>query len=348
MRIVLWWSFFTAATGWVWNFTSLYITRFLFGAGEAGCFPNLTKAFTVWLPPSERVRAQGIMWLSARWGGAFTPPLVHAVFVLMSWRHGFELFGGLGVVWAIFFYRWFRDNPLDNARMNDAERHLLRESAALSQTHGAVPLGKFIRSRQVWMLCMQYFCLSYGWYFYITWLPTYLREGRKLELAESAWLAVLPLFLGGLGSFVSGLIATPVTRLTGSVVRTRRLMAYMGFTGASGFLVLSTTMQSPVFAMISMGLASFCNDLVMPGAWGAAMDIGGRHAGTLSGTMNMMGNIGGALSPTVIGYLLSRTNNNWDLTFYVSAAVYFTGSVFWYFLDPVTPLEAAEKSPQTA
>jgi MFS transporter, ACS family, glucarate transporter len=342
MRIVLWWSFFTAATGWVWSFTSLYVTRFLFGAGEAGCFPNLTKAFTVWLPANERVRAQGIMWLSARWGGAFTPPLVNAVFLLMTWRHGFELFGALGIVWAVFFYRWFRDNPLDNPKLNHGERELLRESAALSETHAAVPVGKFIRSRQVWMLCMQYFCLSYGWYFYITWLPTYLREGRKLELTASAWLAVLPLFLGGLGSFVAGLIAAPITRLTGDVARTRRLMAYMGFTGASGFLVLSTAMADPLFAMISMGMASFCNDLVMPGAWGAAMDIGGKHAGTLSGTMNMMGNIGGAMSPTVIGYLLSQTHNNWDLTFYVSAGVYFMGSIFWFLLDPVTPLEPVE------
>ena len=73
MRIVIWWSFFTAATGWVWNLTSLIVTRALFGAGEAGCFPNLTKAFTTWLPGDERVRAQGIMWMSARWGGAFTP-----------------------------------------------------------------------------------------------------------------------------------------------------------------------------------------------------------------------------------------------------------------------------------
>ena len=61
---------------------SLCVTRFLFGAGEAGCFPNLTKAFTTWLPENERVRAQGIMWLSARWGGAFTPPLVASVMQL--------------------------------------------------------------------------------------------------------------------------------------------------------------------------------------------------------------------------------------------------------------------------
>src|SRR5689334_10711020 len=125
MRIVLWWSFFTAATGWAWNFASLAVTRFLFGMGEAGCFPNLTKTFTTWLPTHERVRAQGIMWLSARWGGAFTPPLVYLVISLMSWRHAFSVFGTLGAVWAVFFFRWYRDHPRENPALNDAERLLL-------------------------------------------------------------------------------------------------------------------------------------------------------------------------------------------------------------------------------
>src|SRR5450432_2760664 len=126
MRIVVWWSFFTAATGWVWSFPSLIATRFLFGAGEAGCFPNLTKAFTTWLPEEERVRAQGIMWLSARWGGAFTPPLAALVLRHMSWRLTFLSFGSLGFVWAVLFYRWFRDNPRDHPKVNAAELAMLQ------------------------------------------------------------------------------------------------------------------------------------------------------------------------------------------------------------------------------
>src|SRR5215831_14709906 len=143
-RIVLWWSFFTAATGWVWNATSLVVTRALFGAGEAGCFPNLTKTFTTWLPERERVRAQGIMWLSARWGGAFTPPLVALVMSWVGWRHGFEIFGGLGVIWAILFYCWYRNNPMENPKLNAAERELLREASVNASGHGDVPWGLFV------------------------------------------------------------------------------------------------------------------------------------------------------------------------------------------------------------
>ncbi|MGD0362707.1 MAG: MFS transporter [Bryobacteraceae bacterium] len=345
LRIVLWWSFFTAATGWAWNFASLAITRSLFGAGEAGCFPNLTKTFTTWLPHHERVRAQGIMWLSARWGGAFTPPLVYLAIQVVSWRHAFELFGSIGVVWAILFYGWYRDHPRDKPGLNDAERRILAPNEALAAGHARVPWRRFAASPQVWLLCGQYFCSSYGWYFYITWLPTYLKEARGLQLGASALFGILPLFLGGLGSLVSGFIAVPLARFTGSVLKTRRLLAYIGFSGASILLVVSTRMHNPLPAMLAMGLASFSNDLVMPGSWGACMDVGGRYAGTLSGAMNMMGNLGGAASPTIIGYMLRWTDNNWDLTFYVSAAVYLMAAVMWRFLDPVTPLDEPEPLP---
>jgi MFS family permease len=348
MRIVIWWSVFTAATGRAWNILSLVITRAMFGAGEAGCFPNLTKSFTTWLPPKERVRAQGIMWLSARWGGAFTPPLVVWVMSMVGWRHTFEIFGVVGLIWAVIFYSWYRDNPQDNPQLNRAERELLRESATMASGHGDVPWGLFVRSRQVWLLCWQYFFLSYGWYFYITWLPSYLKEGRHLELSTSKWLAILPLFCGGLGNPAAVAIGSWLAKVTGDVGRTRRIIAYFGFAGASGFLVLSTRVDDAVAAMVLIGMASFFNDLVMPGSWGAAMDVGGPHAGTLSGAMNMWGNIGGAICPLVIGYILEWTNSNWNLTFYVSAALYLLGIVCWAMLDPVTPLEKGALHPAAA
>ena len=340
MRIVLWWSFFTAATGWAWNFSSLMVTRFLFGAGEAGCFPNLTKMFTTWLPEEERVRAQGITWLSARWGGAFTPPLVALVMHRVGWRHSFEIFGVLGVVWAVVFYRWYRNNPLENPRLNAAERDLVRESSVNARPHGDVPWARFLASRQVWMICLQYFCLSYGWYFYVTWFSTYLTQARHLNVQSVAIFGIAPLFMGGLGNPASVWLANRLAPRVGSMAQTRRIMAYIGFTGASMFLLLSTRMNDPLMAVLAIGMASFSNDLVMPGAWAACMDVGGTHAGSLSGTMNMAGNVGGALSPFVIGYILYWTNNNWNLTFYVSAAIYLMGIVCWKFLDPVTPLEA--------
>jgi MFS transporter, ACS family, glucarate transporter len=343
MRVVVWWSFFTAFTGAAWNLASMLVTRFLFGAGEAGCFPNLTKVFTTWLPPNERVRAQGILWMSARWGGAFSPLLVTPVLLWVGWRRAFVIFGSIGLIWAVLFYRWFRDNPMENPKLNDEERDLLRSSSRNASGHGDVPWKTVVTSGRVWMLCWQYFALSYGWYFYITWLPTYLREGRHLTIASTTLLSILPLFAGGIANPVSVL-------LSGSSAKRRRIVACSGFAGAGGCLILSTVVGDPVLAMLTIAMASFCNDLVMPCAWGAAMDLGGVYAGTISGTMNSIGNLAGVALPVAIPYILKWANHDWNVTFYVSAAVYATGILSWMFLDSVTPLPqpAEETQPSVA
>ena len=341
MRVVVWWSFFTAATGWAWNLVSLLVTRFLFGAGEAGCFPNLAKMFTNWLPRDERSRAVGVMWLSARWGGAFTPLLVVWVFSLMSWRRAFEVFGAIGILWAIWFFWWFRDRPSDHKSVNTAELELLKETQQNSAGHAQVPWAKLLRSHTVLLLWLQYFCFSYGWYFYITWLPTYLKEARGLELQKGALLAGLPLFMGGIGSMFSGWLAAWLIRRRCDVTKTRRRLAYVGYLGAAGMLLLSPYIADPVLAMIAMGLASFALDLALPGCWSTCMDVGGRYAGTLSGSINMAGNIAGGVAPVAVGYILQFSGHNWMLTFWISAAIYVFGGLCWMWIDPVTPLEEA-------
>ncbi|MBO0721564.1 MAG: MFS transporter [Blastocatellia bacterium] len=343
LRIVIWWSLFTAATGWIWNLPSLLVTRFLFGAGEAGCFPNLTKAFMTWLPKRERVRAQGIMWLSARWGGAFTPPLVALILVYLSWRWAFMIFGLIGVVWAVFFFGWYRDNPREHPSVNDAEKEILPDPATVIASHGSPPWGIFLSSSTVWLLWLQYMFLSYGWYFYITWLPTYLQQARGTSLTRGALLSILPLFFGGIGSMTSGYLATYLEYKTGNVKTVRRWLAGIGFFGAAVCLSLSVNISNPLMAMIAMGLASFSNDLAMPPSWGACMDVGGKYAGTLSGSMNMMGNLGGAIGPIVVGFVLQATNHNWAVAFYISAAVYLLGIFCWMFIDPVTPLDEVKE-----
>lgn len=341
LRIVLWWSFFTAATGWAVNWLMLLVTRFLFGAGEAGCFPNLTKAFNAWLPAGERSRAQGVMWMSARWGGAAAPLLVYLCLQIMPWRSAFMAFALLGVVWAVLFYAWFRDDPREHKSVNSAEAALLPPPAA-DDGHFHAPWGKLARSRTVWCLCGQYAALSYAWYFFVTWFPTYLLEARGFDLKQSALLAGTPLLLGGFGSMAAGALAPWLARRFGSVGLARRSLGAVGMLAAALLLLVSTALRNPYHAVAAIALVSFFNDLTIPGAWTACMDVGGRFVGTLGGAMNMMGNFGGFLSPIVIGHLVARTHQ-WTTCFYVTSAVYVVGAVFWLLLDPVTPLEEQVK-----
>ena len=186
---------------------------------------------------------------------------------------------------------------------------------------------------------MQYVCLCYGWWFYITWLPTYLRDARGLGLKQGALLAGLPLFLGGLGCLVSGYLAPHLARRTGSVAQARRILAVTGFLCASMAIIVFTRLENPTLAILALSISSFFNDFVMPTSWAACMDMGGRYSGTLSGSMNMMGNIAGGFSPLVVGYLLAWTANNWTLTFYISSVIYLLGGVCWLFLDSHTSIE---------
>jgi MFS family permease len=341
MRIVVWWSLFTAATGWAWNGASLIVVRTLFGAGEAGAFPNLTRVLTTWLPVKERERAQANLWLATRLSGAFTPIFIATLIGFMGWRRMFEVIGLFGVIWAILFYRWYRDSPAEHPAVNQAELALLPPAKDTAIAHTGVPWRVIFSQRSVWLLSIQYMCLAYGWWFYINWLPSYLRESRGTTLALGAILSGLPLLLGGAGCLVSAWLIPRLAARFQSVAVARRIVAISGFVGASACIFIFTGVEDTRRAMIVLGMAGFFNDFVMPAAWAGTMDVGGRYAGTVSGAMNMMGSIAGVGSVFVVGYILALTGSNWTLAFYVSVGIYLLGAVCWLFLDSHTPVEGA-------
>ena len=321
-RVVICWSFFTAATGFAWNFASMLIARLLFGAGEAGCFPGLAKTFSNLLPAEERARAEGWKASSARWGAGAAPLLVVSLYASLGWRVTFVLFGALGFVWAGLFYFLLRTDRNG-------------ESAVIARRS---PWRVFLRSRSAWALCVQWFCHFYGFYFYVTWLPTYLLQARGVSLKQGAILSGLPLLTAGCGCLFAGYALPPVARWCG-IARARKAFAYVAYGGAALFLLLFTSIHDPNFAMIVMSLSSFVVELSTPVTWTTAMDLGGESVGLLTGMMNTLGHLGGSVAPTIIGYLLAASGNSWNTAFYASAALYAVGGLCWLVLDPVTPLD---------
>jgi ACS family glucarate transporter-like MFS transporter len=326
-RIVVAWSVFTALTGAAWSFTTLLIARFLFGAGEAGCFPNLTRMLSTWLPLRSRLRAQALMWACTRWAGAFTPPLVLALVQWQGWRWAFVLLAALGFVWAAVFYAWFRDDPAQHPAVNARELELLRDARTLTTQEGAAKWYRALLSVPVLILMLQYFCFSFVWYFYVTWLPTYLREGRHVSATEAATLSMLPLLLGGVGSLVAGYAAARISR---------RAIAVVGFLFSGLLLFAVTRIDSTPAAMAAMGLASFCSDLTMPISWNACVEIGRRNTATISGAMNMFGNFAGFVAPVLGGSILARAPDNWNLLIYLMVAASLLAATCWLFLEERT------------
>lgn len=338
LRIVLFWSFFTAATGYAWNLVSMMVCRFLFGAGEAGGFPNIAKMFSVWLPQREHGMAQGITWLAARWGGAFTPLLVVWVLGMVNWRTTFVIFAFLGVIWAVAFALWFRDNPKDHPKVNAAELELLAEAQKnLGEGHAKIPWGRLFATRSVLLLWVYYFCISYVWYFYITWLPKFMEApdglGMDMKATSTSILNGLPLFFGGIGCFVGGLVAKKLASGHGRISVARRSVGVLGLLASGVMIVVAVQVKSPVLAMFSLGVSGFFNDLSMPGAWGACMDIGGKLAGSVSGSMNMIGNLGGALGGVAVPWLMKSMGLGWHGVLYVAAATYLVSALCWFFID---------------
>jgi ACS family glucarate transporter-like MFS transporter len=371
-RIVIWWSAMTAATGLVGSFFSLFAVRFLFGMGEAGTFPSIARAYGRWLPARERGRAFGLALMTAALGGAFTQPLVVSLLRVVHWRHTFPLFGAVGVVWALAWYWWFRDDPHQHAAVNAAELDLLeREGALLSgrapataphrnptpvlsaaeagsgraeptgRGPASVPWGDLLRSRNLLVLCVMYGSAIYGWYFYITWLPTYLQRARGFDLQHAGWLAALPLLSIAGGVFAGGWVSDVLVRRWG-LRAGRRAPGLVGLPLAAlavgGAIVTATPLIAAVLLAAAAGLAA----LGVSPAWAVCLEIGRRHAGVVSGAMNTFGNFGGALSPVVVGLSLQRWES-WNLPLLTVAGFYLVAAACWLGVDPAEPIESADR-----
>ena len=250
------------------------------------------------------------------------------------------LFGSFAIVWIVLFSRWYRDDPQEHPGVSRQEKALLGNLALGANESHHVPWKRLLASRSVWLLSLQYYFLSFTWYFYLTWLPTYLHEQYHLTTTKGAFYSVFPLFFCGVGSLFCGFISPFVSRLTGSLYTARKVMACTGFFFAGVCLTTATHMPTLNTTMALMAAACFFNDFVIPHAWASTMDIGGkRAASSVAGCMNLFGNVAGVTSSMLGGYLLQKTANNWNLFIAILGGVYFLGIFCWPFIDTKTSLD---------
>ena len=335
-RIVIWWSVMTAATGWAAGFVSLFLIRTLFGIGEAGCFPSMTRAYARWLPAREHGRAFGLAVMTGAFGGALTQPLVVWMLGRMPWRHAFPVFGLVGVVWAVAWYWWFRDDPHHHAAVNEEELGVIGCSPPVP--HDRVPWSSLLKSRNLLMVCLMYGGTIYGWYFYLTWLPTYLLRARNFNLKEVGWLAALPLVSLGIGVATGGWLSDALTRRYGPRIG-RRVTGLIGLPLAAVAILTAVWTSSPIGAALAIAAAAGLAALGVAAGWAVCIEIGGRHSGVVSGAMNTLGNLGGALSPVVVGLSLQWWNS-WNAPLITVALFYLAAAVCWLTIDPTEPVAA--------
>jgi MFS family permease len=334
VRIVGCWSIFTILTGMVRGYGSLLLTRFVFGAGEAGAFPTLSRALSRWFPVEARSRANGLMWMGARTGGAMAPALSVIVMAWLGWRGAFVVFGAVGLVWVVVWWWWYRDDPQEHPAVNAGELALIRRGAAPPPAPGEkAPWRALLLNRDLLMLCASYFASGFGFQFFVTWLPTYLTQEHGQTLMRSGFYASLPLLAGAVGCLVGGLLADWLTHRTGSILWGRRSIGVSGFLlGAAGFL-LAVSASSAEAAIACLVLASGAHDMILPVLWATCTDLGGRFGGTASGWVNLASSLSGMTAPLAAAWL-AHVFGSFHAVFYVAAALYVAGGAMWLIIDP--------------
>ena len=329
-RIVLWWSAFTMATGLAWSYFSLLTFRFLFGAGEAGAFPNVSKSFSHWFPAKERGRAHGIIFMATRLGGALAPPLVIALMARAGWRASFFVFGTLGIFWSAAWWKWFRDDPAKHPSVNAAELELIQQGREVSKSH-TIEWERLL-SMNLLYVCLTYFAFGYGLYFYLTWLPTYLREARGFSVNTASVLSSIVLLSGAAASILGGLWTDGWSKKYG--LRAGRCgVASISLIVSGSALAAAAWIGAPIGAALLIAVAAGIADLSITPAWAVCHDIGGEYAGTVTGCMNTFANIGGVIAPLVMGYAVGKLNS-WTLPIVITAALYVLGGLIALLINP--------------
>ncbi len=351
--LVLAWSLLTGAValtglfpaGAWWAFAFLLLLRFLFGAFQGGGFPGLARVIADWMPTQQRGSAQGLVWMFSRLGGFLAPLLVLLLFKgLGNWETPFWVLAALGFAWCAFFWPWFRNRPAEMSQVNAAERTLIAAGqAAAPGPAGPVPWGRFLRSRNVWALCLQYGFVGFAGNFITSLLNDYLKHKRHLSDETTAWIAGMPFIFGIVSCLLGGVVSDWIIRRLGSRAWGRRLVGCVAL-ALAGLTCLSTIWVHEVWLLALVFSAwFFFNDGNMGPSWAACADVGERYAGTLSGAMNMTGAFIGAVGMWFAGRLFDRGLDN--TVFIVFACSYGLAALCWLAVDVRKPLVPRAEAP---
>jgi MFS transporter, ACS family, glucarate transporter len=332
-RIVLWWSGFTSLTGMVTGFYPLLLTRFFFGVGEAGAYPNASVAVARWFPVHERGRAFGISLMASQLGGAIAPLLVVPIQVHYGWRASFYLFGIVGVAWSVAWYCWFRDSPAEKAGVSQAE---LEETRGLvAKVHHGLPWKIALRSGNLWAAMGVAFCYVYTGYFFQSWFHTYLVKARgysENDLLSSS----IPFLVAACANCGGGLASNALVQRLG-LKWGRCSIGLVGLGTAAVCTVAVMFAQQRLGAMILLSLVYGGITFQQPTMFAVCLDIGGEYAGAVVGAMNTAGQIGSFVSSVAFGYLVDRYGS-YNVPLIPMAALLLIGAWLWLKVDPAQAL----------
>lgn len=340
---IVWWSVFTVLTalapelplaGWFGVAWSFAIVRFLIGMGESAAYPNSAKIVSYWSPAGSRGVATSVFIAGLGVGGAISPVAITWVMAHWGWRVSFFLCGVLGGIVAITWHLCARDHPEQHPGVNAEELQVIYrnqdklEAPTRPEDSAAVrvPWKAMFKSRSTLALVLSYFFIAYPAYIYYTWFFIYLIRVRALSVEQTGFWGSTPfiaiILLAPFGGWLSDRL---VSRL--GVRRGRRYALWIGVAFSAVMLPLGGYVSNNAGAILLLACASGFNLFATTIWWAACNDISPNYSGSLSGLMNMSGNLGGWLSPILTAAIVTRFG--WNMAFNFAGLMTLTAGLLW-------------------
>ncbi|MBS1608455.1 MAG: MFS transporter [Bacteroidetes bacterium] len=339
IRIVLFWSLCTAATGFAGGLISLMVIRFLFGMGESGTYPNILIVISRWYPVQETGRSLTWVGIGSQIGSAIAPLLIVPLAINYGWRVPFIINAAIGIVWVTACYKWFKDFPSELKKISPVELSLIESNRRFSTTQHLISWKIIFRNPTVWGLMLMYFCCQCSNYFFITWMPVYLQEGR--HFSENAMKLITTLvFVVGIGGFLSGGLMADILSKRFGLKYGRRAIGVTGLSCCGLLIFMTAIFNQPVAVAACIIGANFCFAFSVMISYAVCADIGRNNAGTVTGAMNFFGQTGGLMVSLFFGKIADLMHN-FNYPLFLLAAITCCGGLLWLLIDPTRQLKNA-------
>lgn len=338
------WSVCTAGMALSQGLWTLFAARLAQGAAQAGVFSCSTSSVATWFPVSRRALANGVVGGFMSVGGAIGVTLTGLCLTPLGWQGVFALFAVPGIVWAVWFFVWFRDRPQEHASVDSAELALIhggRDDAALSPSHESpapTPWRGILLSPATVCICGQQLFRGAGNIFYASWFTTFLRESRHVSLEEAGVLTSLPLWAVVPGSLLGGWLSDWLMHRTGSRRISRKWLAAISLSLCAVCILAARPIAEAWTAVLIISVGSLFASCAGPCAYTITIDMGGRHVATVFSVMNMAGNVGAWMFPVMVPWLVgtgsTEVTEDWDRVLFLFAGMYAAAAVCWLLLNP--------------
>ncbi|HHW9622465.1 TPA: MFS transporter [Staphylococcus aureus] len=333
---LVWWSAFTILTGMIKNHGLIYLVRFLFGVGEAPMYPSNAVFNSFWFSKNEKGRASSALLAGSYFGPVLAPIVTIAIVNAFNWQAVFYIFGAVGILMAVLWAIIAKDLPEQHRMVNEAEKRFIMENRDIVATEkSSPPWNDFFKRFSFYAIAIQYFVVQFIITLFLIWLPTYLTEVfhvnfKEMSISSLPWLLMFFLILS------AGAISDRVVGLGRSKFVARGVIAIAGFIVFAVsiiFAVRTGNLYVSIF-WLSLGLGGIGISMGM--SWAAATDLGRNFSGTVSGWMNLWGNIGALISPLLAGLFVEHLG--WTMTFQLLIVPAVIAVIMWFYVKPDQPL----------